>query len=76
MPGALLDQLAEGGIMVIPVGTPYGYQELMKITRTARGYERQRLMPVRFVPLLDGIPRLGEWEGVEEPASGPGEPNG
>jgi len=57
VPEALLDQLAEGGIMVIPVGTPYGYQELMKITRTARGYERQRLMPVRFVPLLDGLPR-------------------
>ncbi len=60
VPEALLDQLAEGGVMVIPVGTPYGYQELVKIIRTSRGYERKHLIPVRFVPMLDGVPRGGD----------------
>ncbi len=73
VPEALLDQLAEGGVMVIPVGTPYGYQELEKIVRTPHGFERKRLIPVRFVPMLDGVPRRGEREEAEKSASEPGE---
>jgi protein-L-isoaspartate(D-aspartate) O-methyltransferase len=49
IPKPLLDQLAVGGELVIPVGK--GRQELIRVTRTATGYKRERLLPVRFVPM-------------------------
>lgn len=55
LPRKLLEQLAVGGIMVIPVETSPGKQELLRITRTAEDFERESLLPVRFVPLVDGI---------------------
>lgn len=54
VPESLLEQLAVGGRMVIPVGSVYGAQQLKLITRTSTGYEEQKLDAVRFVPLLDG----------------------
>ena len=56
-PKALLDQLAEDGIMIIPVDAGPLYQELVKIRRTPEGFERETLIPVRFVPMLHGIAR-------------------
>ncbi|MGH8373490.1 MAG: protein-L-isoaspartate(D-aspartate) O-methyltransferase [Gammaproteobacteria bacterium] len=56
VPAALLDQLAPGGRMVIPVGAQGGTQELLLITRRdATRYERQTLEKVSFVPLLGGL---------------------
>jgi protein-L-isoaspartate(D-aspartate) O-methyltransferase len=52
VPAALEDQLAEGGRMVVPVGGVN--QRLILTRRTARGFERSRLEPVRFVPLVHG----------------------
>ena len=49
LPAGLTGQLKQGGRMVIPLGT--GTQELVRITRTARGDERETLLPVRFVPM-------------------------
>jgi protein-L-isoaspartate(D-aspartate) O-methyltransferase len=49
IPQPLLDQLAIGGVMIAPVGR--GDQELVRITRTAQGLDRQRVMGVRFVPM-------------------------
>jgi protein-L-isoaspartate(D-aspartate) O-methyltransferase len=49
VPKPLVDQLAVGGRMVIPVGAMY--QELMLITRTPSGIVERRTIPVRFVPL-------------------------
>jgi len=49
VPQPLLDQLAVGGHLVIPVGSYY--QELLVITRTDDGYERRTVFPVRFVPM-------------------------
>ncbi|WP_150051574.1 protein-L-isoaspartate(D-aspartate) O-methyltransferase [Methylomonas rhizoryzae] len=54
IPEALLQQLAPGGVMVIPVG-PEGWQELHRITRTANGFEDEVLERVSFVPFLSGI---------------------
>ncbi len=54
VPVALTKQLAVGGRLVLPVGEP-GEQELLRITRTAEGYDQERLCWVSFVPLLDGI---------------------
>ncbi len=53
VPQALLDQLAPGGRLVIPVGGGE-VQQLMLIVRTEDGFQRQVLDSVRFVPLLNG----------------------
>jgi protein-L-isoaspartate(D-aspartate) O-methyltransferase len=54
-PGPLLAQLREGGIMVLPVGQSDHVQRLIKVTRTATGYEYEELRAVRFVPLVEGL---------------------
>jgi protein-L-isoaspartate(D-aspartate) O-methyltransferase len=53
VPQALLDQLAPGGRLVIPVGSGE-VQQLMLIERTGDGFDRRVLDSVRFVPLLNG----------------------
>ena len=54
-PGPLLAQLRIGGIMVLPVGQSDHVQSLIKVTRTAAGYDYEELRAVRFVPLLEGL---------------------
>ncbi len=54
-PAALLEQLAVGGIMVMPVGGRDRTQVLQQFRRTEEGYEARDLMEVRFVPLLPGL---------------------
>ncbi|MEE8527461.1 MAG: protein-L-isoaspartate(D-aspartate) O-methyltransferase [Gammaproteobacteria bacterium] len=54
VPQTLLDQLADGGRMVLPVG-PQGRQELLLMTRHEDKYERRRLGLVSFVPLVGGV---------------------
>ena len=51
---ALLDQLAEGGTLVAPVGAS-GSQTLIRLRKTAEGTVRDDLGKVAFVPLLGGI---------------------
>ena len=53
VPQALLDQLAPGGRLVIPVGSGE-VQQLMLIIREDEGFSRHVLGAVRFVPLLNG----------------------
>lgn len=53
IPEALLDQLALGGVMIIPVGHK-STQNLHKITRTNNGFDDEILEPVSFVPFLNG----------------------
>ena len=50
IPKALVDQLAIGGIMVVPVGT--SYQEMVIITKTSTGVTQKRTIPVQFVPMI------------------------
>jgi protein-L-isoaspartate(D-aspartate) O-methyltransferase len=50
IPQALIDQLAVGGIMVVPVGT--SYQEIVIITKTPDGVTQKRTIAVRFVPMV------------------------
>jgi protein-L-isoaspartate(D-aspartate) O-methyltransferase len=54
IPQTLLDQLAEGGVMLLPLGPHDGSQHIVKLTRTETGVARDNLIPVRFVPLLPG----------------------
>lgn len=54
VPEALLQQMAIGGVMVIPVGLE-GLQALHRITRTEHGFEDEVMERVTFVPFLSGI---------------------
>ncbi len=54
VPEALLEQLAPGGRLVLPVG-PEGQQQLLRVTRTEGGLRQESLGPVSFVPLLAGL---------------------
>jgi protein-L-isoaspartate(D-aspartate) O-methyltransferase len=49
VPQALVDQLALGGKMVVPVGAMI--QDMMIIERTQRGVVERKTIPVRFVPM-------------------------
>ena len=53
IPTPLLDQLALGGRMVIPVGS--FYQQLKVITRNADGLAERDVIPVRFVPMTGEV---------------------
>lgn len=55
MPAPLLEQLAPGGRLVMPVGEIGGVQNLVLITKGQDGeIGERRLLPVRFVPLVRG----------------------
>jgi protein-L-isoaspartate(D-aspartate) O-methyltransferase len=51
VPGPLVEQLGEGGRLVIPVGDSYD-QVIERLTREGKAIHRERLMSVRFVPLI------------------------
>jgi protein-L-isoaspartate(D-aspartate) O-methyltransferase len=59
IPAMLLDQLAPGGVLVLPVGAEYHDQRLVRMRRTETGFETEDLAWVRFVPLVAGLPRPG-----------------
>ncbi|MBU1888016.1 MAG: protein-L-isoaspartate O-methyltransferase, partial [Candidatus Omnitrophica bacterium] len=50
IPPALVEQLAEGGRLVIPVGTHY--QELKQLKKIKGENVSKNIIPVRFVPML------------------------
>lgn len=54
VPPLLLEQLAVGGLMVVPVGDGDHDQRLELVRRTDDGVETEDLGFVRFVPLVDG----------------------
>lgn len=58
IPPALLDQLAEGGRLVLPLGSPEA-QRLVQVTRTGAGLVEHRSFPCRFVPLVHRPPSAG-----------------
>jgi len=50
IPETLVGQLKPDGIMVLPVGK--FYQELIVVTKTKRGINKESIIPVRFVPMV------------------------
>jgi len=54
LPRALQDQLADGGVMVAPLG-PAGSQRLTRFRREGDVFHKEELEPVSFVPLLGGL---------------------
>jgi protein-L-isoaspartate(D-aspartate) O-methyltransferase len=51
IPPPLIEQLRDGGRMVIPVGSPFRTQMLMLVSRSGDDIRTETLLPVRFVPL-------------------------
>jgi protein-L-isoaspartate(D-aspartate) O-methyltransferase len=66
VPGALVDQLAEGGILVVPVGREKRSQSLVRVRKTASGTETEELAAVRFVPMLTGVPTYATDDAVPD----------
>ncbi len=58
VPEDLVAQLSEeGGVMVIPVGDAGGLnQEVIRVQKDGKQFKSERLFPVRFVPLVQGVP--------------------
>ena len=55
VPPPLVEQLAPGGVLVIPVGEPFSVQLLLLVRKRANGEVSVRqILPVRFVPLTGG----------------------
>lgn len=54
IPRVLINQLAIGGCMVLPIGQGVE-QVLVRVIRTEQGYQHEILEPVTFVPLLAGL---------------------
>ncbi len=57
VPGHLIDSLVEGGILMAPVGEERRDQQLLRVRRVAASFEIEDLGTVRFVPLVEGLPR-------------------
>ena len=58
VPNALVEQLGEGGKMILPLGPRHGTQYIVKLSKSAGGeIKREDLIPVQFVPLLPGQAR-------------------
>ncbi|MDD5644538.1 MAG: protein-L-isoaspartate(D-aspartate) O-methyltransferase [bacterium] len=53
IPTALVNQLKDGGVMIVPVGSYY--QHLYKVTKKSGMIHKEILLPVRFVPMVRGV---------------------
>ena len=56
VPQPLVEQLKDGGRMIIPVG-PMGDQELVLLRKQGEQLEKRAVLPVRFVPMTGGAQR-------------------
>lgn len=54
IPQALVDQLKDGGRMIIPVGHVESVQELYLLIKEGDDVKKKAVMPVRFVPMKGG----------------------
>ena len=58
VPPPLTEQLKPGGRMILPLGSPFGVQTLVLITKNDKGQLRsEKLLPVRFVPMVGRVER-------------------
>ncbi len=57
LPDALCESLAEGGILVAPLGEERRDQQLVRVRRRDGKFDTETLGAVRFVPLVSGLPR-------------------
>ncbi|MBN1807235.1 MAG: protein-L-isoaspartate(D-aspartate) O-methyltransferase [Sedimentisphaerales bacterium] len=56
IPEPLTEQLKPGGRMILPYGSPWGYQYLVVVTKDKKGkIHKENVMPVRFVPMTGEV---------------------
>ena len=56
LPPVLTEQLAVGGVMVVPIGDERREQRIIKVIRSESGFDVDDYGPVRFLPLVAGMP--------------------
>ena len=56
VPKRLVEQLADGGILIVPIGKERGEQTIVKVERQGEDFAISDLGPVRFVPLVTSVP--------------------
>jgi protein-L-isoaspartate(D-aspartate) O-methyltransferase len=62
IPGALIGQLADGGVLVAPVGDPSGLgQVLVRVRKSGEHITIENLCAVRFVPMVEGTGAKRAW---------------
>ncbi|RMG67061.1 MAG: protein-L-isoaspartate(D-aspartate) O-methyltransferase [Calditrichaeota bacterium] len=66
IPEPLIEQLKEGGRMILPVGDVY--QELVLVTKTRKGLRKERKIPVRFVPMTGEVAKHPPGEKTDQSA--------
>ena len=64
-PPDLTEQLAVGGVLIIPLGNDRWEQRLVRIRRCETGFQREESWPVRFVPLLPDLPSDSDPDGSD-----------
>lgn len=64
VPTTLVDGLAPGGILVVPVGEDHRDQQLVRVRRNEDRFSTEDLGLVRFVPLVSGLPRRPAGQGL------------
>ncbi|PPR64728.1 MAG: Protein-L-isoaspartate O-methyltransferase [Alphaproteobacteria bacterium MarineAlpha4_Bin2] len=55
VPSKLIEQLDEGGILVLPIGGERAEQKIVRVVRNSGKFEAEDLGDARFVPLVEGI---------------------
>src|SRR5690606_40038458 len=55
VPAALADQLAEGGVMITPIGGRRDEQRLVRVRRDASGFTTEELVRAHFVPMVASV---------------------
>ena len=66
VPPVLAEQLDIGGVMVVPVGDERRDQRILKVVKTEAGVECEDIGPVRFLPLVAGMPVAPKQDGRAE----------
>ena len=61
IPQILIKQLKYGGIMILPIGMSKDEQTLIKVRKEKSKIHYEEIFKVRFVPLLEGLPKIGNY---------------
>jgi len=64
VPAVLAGQLGVGGVMILPIGDDRRDQRITRVHRGETGYDTEDWGPVRFLPLVAGLPGVEDNDGA------------